>query len=166
MEKFDTDFYEIYACKGEVCIQNIGLSTNTTHCVITLSEIIEALLAARDVAFPTEEDEPITYYEACPNCRNASYEGTGGGKVVCRACSRMYWHERDEPATTGLTRPDNGYVMLSEPLVKHDEGAYIKRGSLDELIGDYVCGGSNVYELGVELKPEREVRWVEVRDDD
>jgi len=56
MEKFDTDFYDIYACKGEVCIQNTGLSTNTTQCVDTLTEIIDALIAAKAVAFPEEND--------------------------------------------------------------------------------------------------------------
>ena len=62
--------------------------------------------------------------------------------------------------------PANGYVMLTEGYTSGGvlgEGAYMKRGSLDELIDDYVMGGSAIHELGVEFKPERELRWVEVK---
>ena len=51
MDVFETDFFHIAACEGEVHIQNVHLPTSMTEEPLVIDELIEALWCAKKVAF-------------------------------------------------------------------------------------------------------------------
>jgi len=149
---------EITALKDELCEAKHAFDDAIERNNKYIDEIHDLKQAANVSGYTNEEPE---YY--CRNCGEL-YMSDEEVDEYCRMCSHdsILPIKTEVSLTTSLAGreqevPANGYVLLYTDTLR-----YMKYGSLDELISDYVCGDTDVYELGVELKPVREVRWVEV----